>query len=1400
MGYFSGGGAPTSSKRTFFEDDGTLAAPLESIPGEAPYTLKAATNKKDLAEALHRLHAAGDTKSFNEIAAQAGSVFTPEDIKKFGLDKYGQGEGNGKSWLSRFKHNAGQVATLGSDRVGGWEAKGLGVLDRPSKRSLTVLGSLRRGHFGQAAESLGLLLSGIDVLPNAVTGKYSADAQLKHENFDKDSDGQVNFREVLGMDPDAGGSGWKGKAIGALDTAAVAATDPTNYITFGGSTLAKSGMKAIGAEFGEDMVRKIGQNGLDGALKKGLITELEHEAIQNTLHDASKELVKSAAKKRSVRKLVEKEGEESAAKILADESYEAVRKSGRSGLRVGVGESKRTLIPSNIGGKSLVPGLQAKYAWQAGGERAATNAVADAIAAVEKAPPATDAGGFAKAIAEKMIPVEPGMHVIDDAASGGKVIGLRGEDGALHGYMMLTDDAVNTFENVGGPRGTGQRLLQAAQDAGVDMPKLLANSDFTDKGRTSALSWLSKQSDAAVDLGARTSAPTRRTALGALRETKGGARLREMFVTRAGTTSKFGASVADKVYGAVETAAAKSGRNINDMMIQVAHVSNEAAKEFKEGAGEKLTALLPDIAGRTGKDASNDVLLGVLEGTLDSAAVKAALEADGMSAAVKAVEAFEDVAAHQDAAITAAKGAVAEAPAGIFDGLVEPAVNKGGRLARILTPEGEALAKGEKQAAMTELFGASAKDLKQGTDMTDALSTVAPDIERTTVNSLGQPIQTLGKDTAALSGKTYADMPIRELNEAMVKRLSLPEGTKLFVDDALTGVALRGKSAFQAAAQVDIFEQLAKESINGEPLVSILRPTDGLLKREAFMKLAKDKGWVQLNNGEGKKLALGEVWGPKEIMGDLSKMHDMIVNDESLKAFSNFLNKWNGMWASYATVPVVFGTNFHSRNSIGNVILAFMGGLTNPQRFAKAAELQWGVARTRALMKKEGLNFEEALVKQVKSERSRQLIRDMRDHGIISNGFFADISGDEVENVLRHNSLKDWMNPKKIPARLNDNQLIRSGRKVGDVVENNARVALYMDAFEKMGHVQNAANHVKKYLFDYQDLTPFERRYMKSANRFYTFTRKNVAVQMYTLAHDPWRIHMANKLEGMLYDPQGTEDASLPEYARKGGFGITRLLGKPAGTDGVGMNIDTPWDNAMKTLDPIVQGISMMPGLREVVPPEYRSDKGELAKSIIGLRAGGPVEFVNFLMEQATGKDLYSGKDITNESSGDTFQRLANAFVPLYSKGETFSKSASNPLKALPDSVPGGGGKFGEDPSHPGMNARLSLMQSLVGFQVLPITDKQQNQVAFAGAQEAMDALAELKAEGVDVPTYTDLVELGLAPDLRAKKPYAKKQTSEQVAAGRVSKLQAARRATGATPLEIPKQKAKPSSGSKSYF
>jgi hypothetical protein len=46
---------------------------------------------------------------------------------------------------------------------------------------------------------------------------------------------------------------------------------------------------------------------------------------------------------------------------------------------------------------------------------------------------------------------------------------------------------------------------------------------------------------------------------------------------------------------------------------------------------------------------------------------------------------------------------------------------------------------------------------------------------------------------------------------------------------------------------------------------------------------------------------------------------------------------------------------------------------------------------------------------------------------------------------------------------------------------------------------------VKKYLFDYTELTPFERNVMKRVIPFYTWMRKNIPLQLQNVVEQPWK-------------------------------------------------------------------------------------------------------------------------------------------------------------------------------------------------------------------------------------------------------------------------------------------------------
>ena len=76
------------------------------------------------------------------------------------------------------------------------------------------------------------------------------------------------------------------------------------------------------------------------------------------------------------------------------------------------------------------------------------------------------------------------------------------------------------------------------------------------------------------------------------------------------------------------------------------------------------------------------------------------------------------------------------------------------------------------------------------------------------------------------------------------------------------------------------------------------------------------------------------------------------------------------------------------------------------------------------------------------------------------------------------------------------------GRKLGDAMETNAKLALFIDQLSKGLSPYDAAQVVKKHLFDYTDLTKAERK-LKIVVPFYTFTRKNLPLQLKTLIERP---------------------------------------------------------------------------------------------------------------------------------------------------------------------------------------------------------------------------------------------------------------------------------------------------------
>ena len=93
-------------------------------------------------------------------------------------------------------------------------------------------------------------------------------------------------------------------------------------------------------------------------------------------------------------------------------------------------------------------------------------------------------------------------------------------------------------------------------------------------------------------------------------------------------------------------------------------------------------------------------------------------------------------------------------------------------------------------------------------------------------------------------------------------------------------------------------------------------------------------------------------------------------------------------------------------------------------------------------------------------------------------------------------------------------KVFEPGLKFGQAVDNHIRMAHFL-AMKKKGMTDfEAALSVKKYHFDYNDLTDFEKSVMRRVALFYTFTRKNIPLMMESYLSNPRFMQVYTRLIG----------------------------------------------------------------------------------------------------------------------------------------------------------------------------------------------------------------------------------------------------------------------------------------------
>jgi len=274
-------------------------------------------------------------------------------------------------------------------------------------------------------------------------------------------------------------------------------------------------------------------------------------------------------------------------------------------------------------------------------------------------------------------------------------------------------------------------------------------------------------------------------------------------------------------------------------------------------------------------------------------------------------------------------------------------------------------------------------------------------------------------------------------------------------------------------------------------------------------KMIAPKGWVEL---PGVKQLKGQAVHP-EVARHLERFNSTFNSDAGLRNLSNMVNSVQNVWKGLVTTSVPF----HLRNELGNIYNNFLAGVVNPQIYSMAAGVQRGLKGTFTLGDK--------------AYTSKDLLSEFRRQGLEGFGQFH---GETLKTLRK--SAEDAFGTNKLGLKnLNpvsqEFLLTKGSRYVGDKIETNAKLTHFIDRLAKGDTPEQAAESVRKYLFDYSDLTQAEQK-IKAFVPFYTWTRKNLPLQLQSLVTQPGKPNALNHLVDNMQNTSGMGESDAPDWMK----------------------------------------------------------------------------------------------------------------------------------------------------------------------------------------------------------------------------------------------------------------------------
>ncbi len=305
--------------------------------------------------------------------------------------------------------------------------------------------------------------------------------------------------------------------------------------------------------------------------------------------------------------------------------------------------------------------------------------------------------------------------------------------------------------------------------------------------------------------------------------------------------------------------------------------------------------------------------------------------------------------------------------------------------------------------------------------------------------------------------------------EGIVTEINKQFGTEFFETRPAVAYAQRALASAKATTSKEFFDAVKQFGVVADDVATDV----------AAQTVKGTENWIPV--------AVKELKGMKfapDVARQIDNYYKAIKPDElnvAVRAYDSVQNWWKAQ--------ALVAPSYHIRNMAGNFWNNFLAGITDPKAYFDAGRIQTGK------------------MVQFTDDAGRvwdtpTIIKAAKQSGVLNEGWYAK---DIATSLASEMGGISW-NPLK-----QNFALFRANRSVGSVFENNARLAHFVDLLKKGETIDNAAMSVKKFLFDYGDLTWTEKNLFKRVIPFYTWTRKNIPIQLEKLATQPAKFALMAK-------------------------------------------------------------------------------------------------------------------------------------------------------------------------------------------------------------------------------------------------------------------------------------------------